>query len=287
MRIEYGALCVAMLVGFVASTATAQQAEASWDAAYGLVVGANPTAAGATGAVKRTIPLYRDRDGVLWDSARVEVGLDTLSSPSFTDVGLRLYFEPIAIFDVTVVSGSRWFYNGLGFGAAPLRSYADTPPSVDGSSYDGSNGLVSFSRFAPRVKAAAGPLIFANTFSATLYEVYRNDIAFLEEPRTVSVIARNDWVLENEAQLLYRFREVAAPFLAVGVSHRSAWVPAASADDRPASQRSALLAAAVVKLTERLSLQAALFGGAYVNGEPIAVERPYLLGAFTLLHRLD
>ena len=287
MRIEYGALCVVVLVGVIVAPATAQRAEASWDAAYGLVVGANPTAAGATGAVKRTVPLYRDRSGVLWDSARVEFGFDVLGNPSFTDLALRLYFEPVALFDVTVVSGSRLFYNGLGFGAAPLQSYADTPPSVDGSNYDGRSELVSFSGFAPRVKAAAGPLIFANTFRATWYEVSRRDIAFLEEPRTVSVTARADWVLENEAQLLYRFREVTVPFLAAGVTHRSAWVPAASADDQPASQRSAFLAAAVVKLTARLSLQAALFGGAYVNGEPIAVERPYLLGAFTLLHRLD
>lgn len=277
-------LCMAITT---AATAGAQQAEAFWSAAAGLAVGANPLVVGATGSATRTIPLYPQRSGVLWDSARVELGAQLLANPSFTDLAARVYFEPIAPFDLTLRSGVRSFYNALDLGAAPLSGYDASPPSATGDDYDGRNELGWFFGVAPRLKAAVGPLIVTNTFTATWYDVSGSAAAFLEEPLTITAVERTDWVLQNEAQLLYRFREVDAPFLATGVTHRSAWVPSADRSDQPVSQRSALLGVYVAQLTPRTSLQSVLFLGAYINGEPIDTDRPFVLAALTLISRLD
>ena len=277
-------LIVLCMVIATAATAGAQQAEASWGASTGLAVGANPLVVGATGSATRTIPLYPQRSGVLWDNARVELGAQLLANPSFTDLAARVYFEPIAPFDLTLRSGVRTFYNALDLGAAPLSGYDASPPSAAGDDYNGQNETGWFFGVAPRLKAAAGPVIVTNTFTATWYDFSGSDTAFLEEPLTITAASRTDWVLENEAQLLYRFREVDASFLASGVTHRSAWVPSA---DQPVSQRSALLGVYVAELTPRTSLQSVLFLGAYINGEPIDTDRPFVLAALTLISRLD
>ena len=215
---------VAALTLSVAST-RAQEATPGWSAQYGLVAGANPTVLGLRGGVTHIAPLYRERGGILWDTARVEAGVDALVNPSFADVAVRLFVEPVVFFDVTLRGGVRSFYDGLGFGLAPLSGYDVTPPAAHGDDPDREAGLGWFAELSPRLKGAFGPVIVANTLSATRYSFPNVDARYLEEPIAVSVIERTDWVLGNELTVLYRFRNVPAPFLAVGPSYRATWVP--------------------------------------------------------------
>ncbi|MCG8480440.1 MAG: hypothetical protein MI724_15210, partial [Spirochaetales bacterium] len=255
-------LSVAAALTVCLATAGAQEALPGWSARGGLVGGTNPTVFGAVGGVTHTTPLYPERDGVLWDSARLETGIDLLLNPSFTDIGARFFVEPIAVFDLTLRFGARTFYDTFGLGLASLDGYGETPPAASGEDYAGASGVGWFVGASPRLKLAVGPIVAANTFTATRYDFRSSDTSFLEEPLTLSAVERTDWVLENEALLLYRLQNVPASFSGIGPSYRVTWTPAAL-DIREPSQRLAVSGVYAFEPTDRVTVQAAVFLGMY------------------------
>lgn len=273
---------VTLFAALVTLHAPAQAAVTGWSTSAGLAGGANPTVLGATGSVTRTRALYSDRTGVLWDSARFEAGIDLLLNPSFTDVGARLFIEPVAVFDLTLRLGMRGFYDTFGFGLAGLDGYAATPPAASGDGYSGVSETGWFAGVSPRLKLAVGPVVAANTFTATRYDFSGASSPFLEEPLTLNVIERTDWVLENETLILYRLQGTRASFAGVGPSYRIAWTPAAR-DVREPSHRIAVAGVYVLEPTGRIAVQAAVFLGMYPTGEPIETDRPFALAALTLI----
>ena len=274
-----GATAMALMVLFL-PYAGAQEAVPGWNAHGGFAGGVNPTVLGVVGGVTHTTPLHPDRDGVLWDSARLEGGIEVLLNPSFTDLGARFFVEPIAVFDLTLRFGARTFYDTFGLGLASLDGYGETPPAASGEDYAGASGVGWFVGASPRLKLAVGPIVAANTFTATRYDFRSSDTSFLEEPLTLSAVERTDWVLENEALLLYRLQNVPASFSGIGPSYRVTWTPAAL-DIREPSQRLAVSGVYAFEPTDRVTVQAAVFLGMYVNGEPIERDRPFVLAALT------
>ncbi len=283
-RLVRGFSVVATLTVCLA-TAGAQEARPGWRVQGGFVGGVNPTVAGVVGGVAHTTPLHTTRDGVLWDSTRLEAGIDTLLNPSFTDVGARLLVEPIAVFDLTLRFGVRTFYDTFGFGLASLDSYGETPPAASGDDYSGRSETGWFVSASSRFKAAIGPIVAANTFTATRYDFRNSPSTFLEEPLALRVIERTDWVMENESLLLYRLPDASASFAGVGPSYRIAWTPAAHDAQEP-SHRLAVSGVYVFEPVARTTVQAAVFVGMYVNGEPIERDRPFMLAALTATRAL-
>lgn len=264
----------------------AEERESEWILQSGLVAGLNPLVFGVSARGGYSIPLS-DNPGILWRTTRVEPGVDILANPSFTDVGARLYVEPIAFFDLRAEAGVRAHYTALGFGLVPRDSYGQelTAASGDKHSTEGATGW--FIRLAPRIKAAAGPIIAANTLTAAWYFFDDLEASHLEESVTLRVIAGGeDLVLQNTAQLLYHFHNAPAAFAALGVEYTRAWVPAASRSEQEPLQRAAVMGVYVQELRPRMELQSALFLGGYPTGDPIGRARPYVLGAVTVVTRL-
>jgi hypothetical protein len=258
-----------------------------WHLESGLFGGTSPLVGGVNNRVAYSIPLHRHRSGALWDSSRVEAGLAVLANPSFTDLVARLYLEPIAVFDVRLEGGVREHYTTFGYGLAWAESYSDTPSAAGGPDRGRSAQTSHFLRVAPRVKGAVGPVIATSTLIATWYRFPEARAPFLEESVSLRVISEEDWVLQNTAQLLYRFTSSPrSPFTALGLEHAAAWVPGAPSGDQEPLHRLALFGVYVRQLRENLALQTALFAGGYPTGEPFGQDRLYLLGAVTLAARL-
>jgi hypothetical protein len=275
-----------ILVGWVAPAAGAQEATASWNLRGGLVAGANPTALGLTGSIEREIPLYPERDGILWDSAQITPSLQVMTNPTFTDVVAQLYVEPIVFFDLTLQGGLRSFYTFAGLGFVPLEGYDAELPSATGDDFDGENQVGSFLSIAPQIKFALGPVLGANVFSATFHRFPEADSSHMEEPVTLRAIETTDWVFSNTARILYPFEAGGRSlFAAAGLEYTINWVPAASSDDQSASHRVSAMGVGVFGLRENLALEGAVFLGSHVNSEPIDAVRPYVLTVVSLLRR--
>ncbi|HKK49379.1 MAG TPA: hypothetical protein VJ932_09790 [Alkalispirochaeta sp.] len=257
-------------------TLQAQSAEAGWAGSVGVLAGANPSAVGLRSSIFYTAPLYQERSGILFDPARVEIGPDVSVNPSFSNLGLRLYVEPIAFADVTIRTGLRSFYDSLGFGLVELEGYGDSLPSVVGGETDGRSATGWYLSIAPRLKAAAGPVLVTNTFAATFSDLSGSNVEFYEEPFTVSAVAARDWVFENTTNLLYQFQAQKYPFLALGLEYYLAWVPADGAA-QDIGQRVSTVGVATRQISETLSLNIAGVIGVYPSETPFSIDQPYAI----------
>lgn len=278
---------LALLVLIIGSIAhlTAQNHAGWWNAEAGIVGGTSPTVAGLRGQATYAWSLYPDREGILWESARIEVGVESLANPSFTQVAGRLMMEPIAVFDIVVSAGLRAHYDAFGFGLAELGSFDQTLPSVRGDTGDtnepsGQNALGTYVAFAPTLKAAVGPVLVANTLTMTRYAYGESAPSILEEPLSLRPVARDGWTATNNALALVSLDTRRLDFLSFGVEWNMAWSPFVAAP--PANQRISAAGIAVAPLSDDLSLQIAAFAGSYLPGKPYEETPIYSLVAATI-----
>lgn len=251
----------------------------------GVAAGANPRVVATTLGASWPVALYPHRSGILWDSARVEPRVEVQANPSFSDISLGLYVEPVVLVDLTLRAGVRTFYDDFGLGIGGLATYAERGPSARGASYAGADAKGTFLTVAPRLKAGVGPVLATNTVNATRYEFTGVDDRRIEEPVSLATIRPTDWVVSNEAVVLYRFDAPRLYFAAAGVTWRAVTVPAAPRSEQPTSHRLAALGVIEGPLTARLTLQLFANVGIYVNGEPVPRERPLALTAVNLIYR--
>ena len=262
----------------------AQATDQGFTALSGIALGANPTVLALRGGLDYTHPLLPQRDGILWDNARVEVGPRILASPSFADLGLRVYVEPVAVFDVTLSGGLRLMTDALGFGQAPVEGYGLRGPSATGSSYKGAFARGWFAAVTPRIKGAIGPILVTASVGATYHAGETASTGFSEEPVSLQIIDEEDWVFLAASQVLYRFDSSRLSFVALGLDYQRTWV--AESKGGRAGTRIAAVAVGVVPLADRWELQSAVFTGGYPTGYPVRTDRPFVLTAFTIKLRL-
>ena len=196
------------------------------------------------------------------------------------EVAGRLMVEPIAVFDLTVTAGVRTHYDTFGFGLAPLNSYEEALPSVDGGEADGVNASGAYVAFSPTLKAAVGRVLAANTLTLTRYSYGDGAPSIFEEPVSLRPVARRGWSATNNALVLVSVPTERLTFLAFGVEYNTAWSPFVSAPE--ANQRIAVAGIAFVPLMSRVDLQIAAFGGSYLPGRPYETTPVYSLVAATL-----
>jgi hypothetical protein len=225
----------------------------SWDQN---VAGAlNPLGGLVTTQLYYTKPLW-NKPGVLWESARIEAGVQNEWSPSFNLARAYLKVEPLAVLNLTLSAGGIGSYRLLGFGFQRVRDYtaAFNPAAMDTVPQENRAGFWASAR--PSFQTAWGPLVVMDAM--TWNYIRYGGAPFYYYDRFGSTILRSrDWEMINEAYLLYRFRGV---FMA-GLTYRALWVPAAD-------YRSDRLCGILVynrKVRPGLEYYAALLAGTHVN----------------------
>ncbi|MFO7848806.1 MAG: hypothetical protein R6V67_02490 [Spirochaetia bacterium] len=182
----------------------------------------NPLGASFVQKLYYTEPLYGELTGVLWDSARMELGITNNFTPAFDDISIELFVEPIAFFDFRVNAGVRSAYNLFGYGFSPAESYEDDPEDPIDPIETG-----WFISLAPRVKAALGPVVFLNTFT---WKHFSFDIEYagreyLYEPFNDVIIKDSESLIENNSTLLYEFSVESEASVLSGMEYALLYVP--------------------------------------------------------------
>ena len=243
----------------------------------------NPSGIGLTSKLYYTEPLYGEREGILWETARLEMGITNKLSPAYDDVSLELFVEPIAFFDFRSNIGVRYAYDALGYGYTPLSSYDENYSNAGSLPSQDETGL--FISLTPRVKAAAGPIIFLNslTWNHYSFSIDSGDIDedYFYEPTNDVILKESEYLIKNSTTVLYDIPldvDSGNRYLA-GVVYDLLYVP----DSEYMSQKASLMAAVQVPFEKwDMSIDAALILGAFIENRYYAAEDGYIAPAVQL-----
>lgn len=167
MRKLAAALLLACFAGSALSSETATRGlyvDQSLQAAY------NPVGLQLGTKLFYRLPLIQ-KEGLLWESTKIDVGIKNNLSPAFDFVGPFIDIEPIAIFDLALSAQFTGYYSALGFGFRDLAGYdapfstsaLDAVPSRNAGGY-----LLSA---APTLKFAVGRFAFSDTLHMNYFNV--------------------------------------------------------------------------------------------------------------------
>lgn len=163
----------------------------------------NPLGLSLQSRLSLQVPLYRNLEGVLWDSAKVEAGVINRLTPAFDDVGGEVYFEPIAVADVRARFVLRQMFDGLGNGYAPLDGPdVNYGPSADLDRYTRTGTMIEV---VPRFKIALGPFVAFDSVTFRRVEMQEKDdeSGWFYEPLGDVAQENGEWQLLNSAVVLW------------------------------------------------------------------------------------
>jgi len=272
------ALLMLLLVLFLGSL-TAQPAKAGLYTDHAIGGGMNPTALALTSRLWYRIPLQEQR-GVLWDPAKLDLGVRNQLSPAFEEFGAYLYWEPVALFDFSATVAARQTITTFDAGFYELSDYDAPYDDLSNSGSDESQTGFRFT-FAPRLKGAYGPVVAVNEFRVDIFDFGSNVAGegdrYFYEPVYDTVLSFRDTVVANTAILLYSVTSE----LRVGGQYYLRHVP----DANETNHRLAAMAVYARPVNEKLSLFAALLGGTYLDDRYYRGDL-YLAGQVGLQARL-
>jgi hypothetical protein len=213
-----------------------------------------------------TEPLYGDLDGVLWNSARLEMGLVNHLSPAYDDIALDLFFEPVAVFDIRVNLGIRHAYDLFGFGFTPVSSY-DVDYSNAGS-LESERRTGFFARLTPRLKLALGPFIMVDALNWQLYsfqfDAGSGGTNYFYEPSHDVILEDSDSILKNSLSFIYRLPVEGDASVLTGLTHEFLYVSGSGYN----FHKLALLGALELPFEEQgLSLNAGVLLGGFLGNK--------------------
>lgn len=160
------------------------------------------------------IPLV-DKPGVLWETTKLDIGVQQYLSPAFERASAFVRIEPIAFFDVVAYAGYDYMYGGNGKVFAPgmlkLSSpdddySSDTRKEMDGEAKGGLRVVV-----VPTFKIAFGPVAALYSWSIN-YHDYDYE-GYYYDAETYIAQKGKDAVYTHDAKVLYKL----GPFPGVGV----------------------------------------------------------------------
>jgi hypothetical protein len=237
----------------------------------------NPSGVGLTSKLYYTEPLYGEREGVLWNTARLEMGITNKLSPAYDDVSLELFVEPIALFDFRSNIGVRYAYDALGYGYTPLSSYDEDYSDAGSLPSRDETGL--FISLTPRVKAAAGPIIFLNSFTWNHYSfsIGSNEIEedYFYEPTNDVILKESEYLIKNSTTVLYDlpFDADSENTYLAGTVYDILYVP----DSKYMSQKASVIGVVQVPVDRwDLSVDGALILGAFIENKYYAAKDGYI-----------
>ncbi len=197
-----------------------------------------------------------EKEGALWESTKMDIGMTNSLSPAYDFVGAYLDIEPIAIFDLALTAQFAGYYDELGYGFHDLSGYDAPFDSAALTSLPSKNATGYILSAAPTLKWAFGPFAFANTLHITYFDVDGGK-GYFYETYANCVLAKSDTELYNDAYALLKL----ASGIMIGLNDSILFVPSSN-------YRSHTLQAVGVfsgNLSERLSFYAALTAGLYLE----------------------
>ena len=200
------------------------------------------------------IPLFR-MPGILWESTRIDVGIQNNLSPSYEMIGPAITIEPIAFLDLTFTAQLIGYYSELSFGFYTLPDYSagyDSPSLAPLTPKDTTGYLLTAS---PTLKFALGPVAALDKFQVSYFNVDGGSGFFYERINN-TVLGKSDTELVNQAYLLY----TVAPGTRVGLNDALLYVPSSGY----VSHRLSAMGVYSGNLSDALTLYGALFLGTFL-----------------------
>jgi hypothetical protein len=198
---------------------------------------------------------FIQQDGMLWESTKVEVGVQNNLSPAYDLIGPYIDFCPIAVFDLLLMAQAAGYFNGLGFGFYDMGGYGAAYDDNTLSALPSKNSQGWLLTAAPTLKLALGPLVILDTFSLFYFYADNGSGYFLERIGNV-VLAKSDIELQNQAYLMYTI----ADGIYAGLNDMVLTVPASGY----LSHRLVAMGIYSTKLSDMVSLSAVLQLGTWL-----------------------
>lgn len=210
-------LVMVCLLG-VFSVASAKKAEQGLYFSQDLGASYNPLGLLSTTRIFYSVPLIRE-EGVLWESTKIDFGIENLLSPAFEGASVFVKVEPIAVFNIKASYGYVVIYKALGFGFRPLNGYTDdfSDKALAAIPQQDQGGI--YATIQPTFQIAVGNWMAANNFvlnywnmpiSTYFYDAY-NDL----------IQNKTDLNWNNSTYLLYQL----TPEIVVGLNNLVVGVP--------------------------------------------------------------
>lgn len=210
-------IAVVFSLAFAAPIVAQEHAEAGWSTSHSLTALRRPLGVSVTSRLTYTQPIFVDRSGLLWDSARVEASINNQFSPAFDDISMELMVEPVAFFDLTVRGGIRYAFEGLGFGFAGLAD--ENVDYEDTADLEYRSLLGRFVILTPRLKAQLGPVIAVSSFQMAFFDFPRADSRYFYEPTYDIALGIRDLLWQSSNLLLYEIPVRVPRTLRAGVNY--------------------------------------------------------------------
>ena len=245
---------VLALLGVVVAGLSAEKAQKGFYLEQSIQASYNPLGLQFFTQAYYRFPLI-DKEGILWESTKIDIGLQNNLSPAYDMLGAYIDIEPIAIFDLALTAQAIGFYDVLGFGFYSLAGY-DAGFSDDSlASLPAKNTLGYTLSATPTFKIAFGPIALADSFSLAYFSVDDASGYFLERINNC-VLAKQDVELTNNAYLLATI----VPGVLAGLNDFLLVVPRSGY----LSHRIVAMGIYTTKFTPRLSFNAVLQVGTFL-----------------------
>jgi hypothetical protein len=246
-------LALALLAG-VGVGLWAEKAEKGFYLDESLQASVNPLGLQSVTDVFYRVPLV-NKEGILWESTKIDLGLQNNLSPAYDMIGAYILIEPIAVFDLALTAQFIGFYNALNFGFYTLSGYGAGFNNAALGLLASRNTLGYMLGATPTFKIAFGPVAIADSFAFSFFSVDDGNGFFYERINNV-VLAKNDYELVNNAYLLYTI----VPGVRVGLNDCLVMVPASGY----VSHRIVAMGVSSTNLTARLSINGVLQLGTFL-----------------------
>ena len=243
-----------VLLAFVAAGISAQKTREGFFLDQGIQASCNPLGVQLVTKTYYRFPLVR-ADGILWESTKIDLGVQNSLSPAYDMLGVYIDIAPIAIFDLALSAQAVGYYNGFGFGFYDLSGYSSGFDSASLEALPSRNAMGYVFSAAPTLKLAFGPIVMANT-SSLIYFYADDGNGFFYERIGNCVLRKSDIELSNQAYLLATIM----PGLLAGLNDCLVYVP----ESGYLSHRLTALGIYSTRLSEMVSLNCVVMMGTFL-----------------------
>jgi len=201
------------------------------------------------------IPLSKSED-ILFKTTKVDAGLINKFTPADDSIGIFLFIEPIAFFDLTLTGMFQYTFDALGYGFLKVDGpQADYSPEVQ-EKIKPENKSGWWFIAEPRLKVQFGNFIALHTFSFNYMEKL-DYYGYYVEPHYDLIMKEKGSFIINDSYAMYQLNKT----LMVGINYYNLFV----LDTKYSSQKIAGLLAWEPEVQFVSSFFAALLVGSYLE----------------------
>lgn len=196
---------ISILVLFVITCCIqSQQTEKGLYFSQSLGASYNPLGVILTSSLRFRFPLVK-KSGILWESTKIEMGIQNEWTPTDDLLVARLTFVPIAFFEFSVQGGPYVMYRQLGYGYCTFDS-SDVPYDYDDLEDVPRHTEVGYwFTLTPTLRFKVSSIILANALNINILSIGEEDY-FLER-RSHSIHKYKDTDIIDDTYLFYKLNE--------------------------------------------------------------------------------